>query len=239
MEKAEIINLYQKEETAKEFDQDRSMYSYQKYKHYFESKILKRILAQKKDSLKILDVACGTGRMLPEVFSINTNADYTGLDTSESMTKILKEKAEKMGVGKKVKIKFGDATKIPFEDNSFDIVYSFHLLWHIPEEEQKKVVTEMLRVCKKDGFILFDSLNKNFIFDDMKKILGKKGRDGIHKLKIKDIKNIFRGKKIRIEKLLDAPIKNTILYSLINPINKLNKFFPKRFYHMLYFVVRK
>ena len=239
MDKNRIISLYQKGETAKEFDQDRSRYNYQKYKHYFESKILKNIIAQMKEPIKILDVACGTGRMLPEVFMMKKMVKYVGLDTSESMTNILKQKAKKMNIEEDVKINFGDATKIPFEDNSFDVVYSFHLLWHIPKEEQEKVIKEMIRVCKKEGIILFDSLNADFIFDKIKKITGKNGREGIHKLKIKEVKKIIGNKPIKIKKLLDAPIENNFLYSLINMINVLNKILPKKFFHMLYFTVKK
>lgn len=44
---------------------------------------------------------------------------------------------------------FADATKLPFEDESFDLVIANHILEHIPEDEV--AMGEILRVLKKGG----------------------------------------------------------------------------------------
>jgi len=235
-QKQKTIQTYQKRDVVGSFDSERSRYAFQRYKHRTEANFLKKAIKQlKQDKIKVLDIACGTGRMLPEVFSTGKDIEYVGLDTSKEMTNILKEKAKKISVGKKVKIKIGDASKIPFKDNSFDVVYSFHLLWHLPKEDQEKIIKEMSRVCKKDGFFIFDILNKDFLWEKLKK----QKTEGIYKLSIKEIKNLFNNKNFEIEKLCDAPIKNFWLYKSFNLINSLRKILPINFYHMLYFVIRK
>ena len=47
-----------------------------------------------------------------------------------------------------------DARCIPFPDNSFDLVFSSHLLGHIPLEYKQDVIKEIYRVTKPDGFSL-------------------------------------------------------------------------------------
>ncbi|MEX0932611.1 MAG: class I SAM-dependent methyltransferase [Candidatus Pacearchaeota archaeon] len=235
-QKKKTIQTYKQKDVVEMFDKERNKYAFQKYKHKIEANFLKKTIASlKQDKIKILDVACGTGRMLLEVFSIGKEIEYAGLDTSKEMISILKKRAEKLGIKKKVKIKIGDATKMPFKDNSFDVVYSFHLLWHLPEEDQEKIIKEMLRVCKKDGFIVFDVLNENFIWEKIKR----KKTEEIYKLQIDHVKGIIGDRKIEIEKLNDFPVKNSFFYGILNIMNDLRVFLPQYLYHMLFFRVRK
>lgn len=43
----------------------------------------------------------------------------------------------------------GDATKLEFANDSFDIVLSVDMLEHLPKEKRKKAIDEMVRVAKK------------------------------------------------------------------------------------------
>jgi ubiquinone/menaquinone biosynthesis C-methylase UbiE len=235
-QKNQIIKTYRDKNVTENFDKERNKYSFQKYKHKIESNFLKRTLEQiPSKKIKILDVACGTGRMLQEVFSIGKEIEYIGFDSSEEMTKHLKEKSKKIGIENKVKIELGDASNLPFHDEEFDVVYSYHLLWHIPKEEQKRIIKEMLRVCKKEGFIVFDILNKNFIYEKIKK---KHSKD-LYKFTFNELKEIISSKKVEIEKLNDFPIKNDKIYNILNIINQIRKFLPKYLYHMVFFRVKK
>src|SRR3989344_5270856 len=114
----ETIETYRNEGVANSFDPDRSKYEHQKYKNRFEANILKKVLHEfKGKDVKILDVACGTGRMLPVVFKHNQDAKYFGLDTSKVMTKYLIKKAEKLGKEKVITLVYSNAAKMPFKDN--------------------------------------------------------------------------------------------------------------------------
>lgn len=47
-----------------------------------------------------------------------------------------------------------DAARLPFPDASFDLVFSSHLLGHIPLEQKQDVIREMRRVTRPGGFSL-------------------------------------------------------------------------------------
>jgi len=239
-QKQNIIKIYQEKDIIDIFDKERNKYLFQKDKHKIESNFLKKAInSLKKNKIKVLDVACGTGRMLQETFSIKKDIEYYGIDTSKEIIKHLKEKAKKLGVEKNIKIKIGDAEKMPFKDESFDIVYSFHLLWHLEKEGQEKIIKEMLRVCKKEGLVVFDILNKHFIWERIKHLFGKRKTEGIYKLSLNEIKRIVDKKNLKIDKLSDFPVKNPKLYFILNSVNIFKKILPNSFFHMNYIKIIK
>lgn len=100
---------------------------------------------QKVESGKILDVGCGNGNL----FTILPDGKYElfGIDFSEKMIIEAKEKC-----GDKASFLVGDAEKLPFDDNSFDIIVcnaSFH---HYINPDI--VLMEMQRVLKDGGKLL-------------------------------------------------------------------------------------
>lgn len=100
---------------------------------------------------KILDVGCGSGR--DAKYFVNKNYEYVGLDISEGMIKIAKEK------NPNANFVLGDMRKLPFENNSFDGIWSMSSLLHIPKTEIVNVLKEFNRVLNKDG-IFYCSLQK-------------------------------------------------------------------------------
>ena len=235
-----IVKIYKKKEVVKNFDKERNNYDFQRYKHKIESSFLKKAINSiKHGKIKVLDVACGTGRMLPEVFSVGKNMAYFGFDSSKEMAKHLKEKTKVLGLGKNVKVKIGNASRLPFKDSYFDIVYRFHLLWHLPKEDQEKIIKEMMRVCKKQGIVIFDALNKDFIWEKSKSLFGIKKNKGIYKLSVKEIKSVIGNHNFKIEKLNDFPVKKNLVYMIFNIFNHLRGFLPVSFYHMIYIKIKK
>jgi demethylmenaquinone methyltransferase/2-methoxy-6-polyprenyl-1,4-benzoquinol methylase len=83
-----------------------------------------------------LDVACGTGfltRHLPGV--------VTGLDQSAAMLEIARER---IPGGRVVQ---GDALPLPFQDGSFDRVFTGHFYGHLRAGVRERFVAESLRVA--------------------------------------------------------------------------------------------
>jgi len=87
-----------------------------------------------------LDVGCGTGKLV--YFLRKLGIEAYGIDISEYAL----ERAEK---GVKPYLKEGDIVKIPYPDNSFDLVVTIDVLEHIERQEIKKALTETVRVAKK------------------------------------------------------------------------------------------
>lgn len=90
---------------------------------------------------KVLDIGCGEGNLLRK----DRNNIY-GID----INKTLIEKLQSEGL----LVKYGDATKIPFEDYYFDVVHCRDVIEHLFPEEARKMFLEMKRVLKKNGIII-------------------------------------------------------------------------------------
>lgn len=104
----------------------------------------------------ILDLCCGTGDLAGLIKKIQSQACVTGIDFSEKMLDIASDKY--------CDIRFfqGDATNLPYEDNSFDIVTMAFGLRNIQNAE--KAVEEVYRVLKPNGkFLHLDFGEKNII----------------------------------------------------------------------------
>jgi len=108
-------------------------------------------LAELTDGLKILDVSSGRGTQ-SIYYSREFGVDVTGVDISEEMVKTAASNAEKAGLGHKVQFRIGDSQRLPFEDNTFDVVIN-ECAVGIPDDSQK-VLDEMVRVVKQGGRIL-------------------------------------------------------------------------------------
>ena len=54
----------------------------------------------------------------------------------------------------KIKTFVGEVTKLPLKDNSFDLVYTYQVLQHVPPEEMKQALIELQRVAKKEVWLM-------------------------------------------------------------------------------------
>jgi len=104
----------------------------------------------------VLDLCCGTGDIAGLIKKIQVSACVTGIDFSENMIDIAKDKHPT------VKFLQGDATSLPYEDNTFDIVTMGFGLRNIQNAE--KAVEEVYRILKPNGkFLHLDFGEKNII----------------------------------------------------------------------------
>lgn len=120
----------------------------------FYQKILATLLrlCNKKDRLKILDVACGRGRFLQEAKI--WGFDPWGVDISD----VAVGEARKL-VG--ANIIQSNAEKLPFKSRSFDCVICIGSLEHFAD--QVKALQEMRRVLRRRGVAFFHLPNLMFL----------------------------------------------------------------------------
>lgn len=108
--------------------------------------------------LNVLDVGCGLGgpcRMLADEYNCQT----TGIDLSNEYIRTANKLSELVNLSNKTTFTQGDATQLPFEDNSFDVVWTQHVQMNIPDK--KKFYSEINRVLKTGGhFLFYDILKK-------------------------------------------------------------------------------
>jgi len=97
---------------------------------------------------KILDVATGTGQ---QAFAFAKKGyEVIGIDLSEAMLNVAKRKNKFINA----KFEVADATNLPFEDNSFDVISISFALHDMPLSIREKVLKEMVRVTKPQGVIV-------------------------------------------------------------------------------------
>ena len=106
--------------------------------------------------IKLLDVACGTGRFLRAVRLAYPAMKVTGLDLSQAYLDEARRHIEGL---RPVDLVAANAEAIPLPDASQDIVTTVFLFHELPPEVRRRVTAEMARVLKPGGLLVFiDSL---------------------------------------------------------------------------------
>lgn len=100
-----------------------------------------------------LDVACGAGHVA-EVVAPHVR-QVVGLDVTPELLRIAAARLRTAGVGN-VLLQQGDATRLPFLDASFDLVYCQAAVHHFPHPSP--YVTEMARVCRPGGRVVISDM---------------------------------------------------------------------------------
>jgi ubiquinone/menaquinone biosynthesis C-methylase UbiE len=97
--------------------------------------------------LRVLDVACGTGNTA--IPAAKAGAIVTGVDIAPNLLVQARQRAQDAGVS--TDFREGDAEKLEFADNSFDVVISVFGAMFAPRPD--RVSSELLRVCRPGGTI--------------------------------------------------------------------------------------
>lgn len=95
---------------------------------------------------KVLEIGCSVGTDLSQF--AKAGADVTGIDLTEAGINLAKKRFEVLGL--KGNLLTADAENLPFENETFDLVYSFGVLHHTPDTK-KAINEEAFRVLKKGG----------------------------------------------------------------------------------------
>jgi ubiquinone/menaquinone biosynthesis C-methylase UbiE len=101
---------------------------------------------------EVLDVCCGTGAQVIEYGQHGMLA--TGIDKEQSMLSVALRNKEKLN-SVNTSFYLADATALPFDDNRFDYVSISFGLHDKERVVRNKVVSEMKRVLKQQGSLIF------------------------------------------------------------------------------------
>lgn len=136
--------LIKQEEGTKEYFEAIDNYRYNKYPYAY-SHIPNVVVFEKWNSKRILEIGCGVGTDLSQFAKYG--AIVTGIDLTQAGIELAKKRFEVLGL--KGDLKVADAENLPFEDDYFDLVYSFGVLHHTPDTQ--RAINEAYRVLKPNG----------------------------------------------------------------------------------------
>ncbi len=117
--------------------------------------ITKVIQEKKPYPCKILDIGCGAGLLTNPL--AHQGHIVSGIDLSSSSLEL----ARKLDTTKTVDYQVAQAERLPFAENSFDVVSAMDLLEHV--NDPALVIKEASRVLKPEGLFFFHTFNRNFI----------------------------------------------------------------------------
>ena len=136
MEQGEYRRLYELEET---------MWWFRGMKQ-ISTALLDRFVGpdKKPETLALLDAGCGTGGMLS---ALERYGAVTGLDYSKDALHFARERDH-------ATLTRGTVSRLPFANDSFDLVTSFDVLYHLEVSDDEEALREIARVLRPRGTFL-------------------------------------------------------------------------------------
>ena len=96
-----------------------------------------------------LEIGCGSGLIVRHIAE-NYGASVVGIDVDPEQIELAGEDIE--GI-QNIRFLEADVTKLPFEDDSFDVVLSFGVLHHI--DNWLDALQEIIRVLRRKGYFVY------------------------------------------------------------------------------------
>jgi len=107
----------------------------------------------------LVDVGCGSGNLIVEVAQKYKSIDLKGIDISDEILKLAKQRAIKNELNERIKFEIGNVENLPFSDNSIDFIISSLSLHHW--SNPKIAFKELVRTLKGDGLLLIFDFRRN------------------------------------------------------------------------------
>jgi len=97
---------------------------------------------------KVLDIGCGSGRH--SLAMLKEGLEVYAIDSSSTSLSIAKKLCD--GCNKKIFLKEGSVTAIPYAEDSFDGVLCWGILHYLSPDEVQKALKEIHRILKPRGY---------------------------------------------------------------------------------------
>lgn len=107
---------------------------------------------------RVLDLATGTGDVALRIARAHPDAQITGVDPSEKMLAVGRQKVAAAGLAGRIMLVQGDAEKLDFPDRRFDGVTIAFGIRNVPDRQ--RALREMARVCRVDGRVAILELSE-------------------------------------------------------------------------------
>ena len=105
----------------------------------------------------VLEVGCGRGAGIDVIFRLFEVSHVFGIDLDPIQIERARKRLEGKCAGR-VTLMQGDAERLNFADNSFDAVFDFGALHHVPDWQRS--VAEIRRVLRSGGTFFFEEVTR-------------------------------------------------------------------------------
>ncbi|MEM8859831.1 MAG: methyltransferase domain-containing protein, partial [Chloroflexota bacterium] len=102
---------------------------------------------------RVLDIGCGIGGIDVLLVEEHGAAHVTGIDVEPPLIERAQALVAQKGLGTQIDIQLVEPGPLPFEDGTFDIVFSKDSIIHIPDK--RSIYSDIFRVLKPDGRLAF------------------------------------------------------------------------------------
>lgn len=130
-----------------------------------------------KDADEILDLGCGTGLELDEIFKIMPSIHVTGIDLTQAMLDKLKQKHP----DKNLSLINANYFDYDFGTCKYDVAISFQTMHHFSHEDKIKLYSKIFNSLKTDGcyiecdYMVESKEEENFYYRENKRIRKEQG----------------------------------------------------------------
>jgi ubiquinone/menaquinone biosynthesis C-methylase UbiE len=104
-------------------------------------------------SLRLLDVACGTGRSLHQLAVALPELRLYGVDLSPAYVRTARDRLAELA---EVTLAVDNAEALPFADATFDVATSVYLFHELPRNARRNVARELFRVVRPGGLVVLE-----------------------------------------------------------------------------------
>jgi ubiquinone/menaquinone biosynthesis C-methylase UbiE len=144
-------------------------------------------ISSRLNSGMILDVGTGPGYLPIEIVRRSPATEVVGIELVSKLVRMAQENSARSGVADRLHFQIADGAKLPFKDNSYDIVTSTGVLHTL--KEPVKVMNECYRVLKPNGEMWIYDPAKVFSGIDMKRC---KASFTLWEIFVYKLSNLFR-----------------------------------------------
>ena len=102
----------------------------------------------------VLDAGCGAGNFLPLMAElVGQNGHISALDLTPENIEYVKSLVTELEFLCPIESRTGSVLSLPYEDNTFDAVWSANVVQYLTEEEMRQCLSEAYRVIRPEGLI--------------------------------------------------------------------------------------
>jgi len=110
---------------------------------------------------RITDVGCGSGATAIVLAQAFPQSEVVGIDLSEPLLYLASQAAQAAGLADRVRFETGDAERIAYEDDAFDVVLSLNMV-HIVEHPIQ-MLNEIERILLPEGSLFIVDLKRSWL----------------------------------------------------------------------------